>query len=85
METVQPPVRMRQHIIFYLYQAVPYLGRLTSDLTFIHEGNQDFVGPNKLINFGKQLLESSFYNPYREKTGHCQYYTKNTAVTSQSI
>jgi hypothetical protein len=33
---------------------VPYTGVYMTDLTFIEEGNKDYVGDNELINFGKR-------------------------------
>ena len=37
---------------------IPYLGVYLSDLTFIDEGNLDYVKDNKLINFEKRALSA---------------------------
>lgn len=43
----------RQHLYRAVGACVPYLGVFLSDLTFIEDGNSDFVKGTDLINFEK--------------------------------
>lgn len=47
---------------------IPFLGVYLTDLTFIEDGNPDFVkkGENKLINFAKQELIYSVFDEIKQ-------------------
>eukprot|EP01121_Diplochlamys_sp_Union-15-3_P001341 TRINITY_DN11168_c0_g1_i1.p1 TRINITY_DN11168_c0_g1~~TRINITY_DN11168_c0_g1_i1.p1 ORF type:complete len:471 (-),score=56.73 TRINITY_DN11168_c0_g1_i1:49-1263(-) len=45
---------LREYISNVSPPCVPYLGIYLTDLTFVAEGNKDFIGDNKLINFVKR-------------------------------